>query len=164
MRILIEVRYDAERVRRTVTHLLAPQFKLVRVLGGVLVVLGAPLIWLEPTGPFGYAALILGVFFLVAMRPITVRRTIGMQPAASRHNYRMTIDDEGVASSFPLFENRYRWPMVQQIVETPEVWYLMMGRVQAVVVPKESMTPDQRTEFAAFLATLGPGLSSVTGS
>jgi YcxB-like protein len=154
--ISTEVRYDADRVRRTVTHLLAPQFRLVRAMGIVLLVLGVLLILLEPTGPIGYGALVLGLFFLLAMAPITVRRTIGMQPAAARHDHRLTIDDDGVGSSFPLFEHRYRWPMVQRVVETPEVWYLMMGRVQAVVVPKEHLTDDQRAEFAAFLAGFRP--------
>jgi hypothetical protein len=161
--ISMAVRYDAERVRRTVTHLLAPQFRLVRAMGVVLVVLGVLLIWLDPTDPFAYGAVVLGVFFIFAMGPITVRRTIGMQPDAARHDYRLTIDDEGVASAFPLFENRYRWPMVQRVVETPEVWYLMMGRVQAVVVPKEHMTAEQRAEFAGFLARTVPATPAGSG-
>jgi hypothetical protein len=157
MQISMGVPYDEERLRRTLRFLLRPQLKSVRLLGAVLIVLGVALAALEPSLPIAYAAaLILGLLFLVAVSPITVARSIRMQSNIIKDGFHMTLDDEWVTMTYPLGELRLRWGGLGRIVETPDVWYVMMGQLQAITIPKDLMTGEQRAEFAAFVNGLQP--------
>ncbi|GAA2687438.1 MULTISPECIES: YcxB family protein [Actinosynnema] len=49
-----------------------------------------------------------------------------------------------------LFEARFSWEMVSEIVETPTAWYLLLGKTQAYPLPKELMTEQQQAEFTSF--------------
>jgi hypothetical protein len=51
-------------------------------------------------------------------------------------------------------ESRFRWAGLSRVVETPEVWYAMFGKLQAFTIPKGPMTEEQRAEFAAFVSRL----------
>jgi hypothetical protein len=156
MQISVWVPYDEERLRRTLGFILRPQLKFIRILGGVLIVLGLALVALEPTMPMAYGVVVLGLLFVVAIAPITVARSVRMQSNVIKDGFHMTLDDEWVTVTYPLAESRFRWAGVDRIIETPEVWYIMFGKIQAVTIPKEPMTEQQRAEFAAFVDGLQP--------
>jgi len=151
VQISMWVPYDGERLRRTVQFILRPQLKLIRILGGVLIVLGLALVALDPSAAMAYGAVILGLVFVVAIAPITVARAVRMQSNVIKDGCHITLDDEWVTVTYPLAESRFRWAGLDRVIETPEVWYAMFGKIQAVPIPKEPMTEEQRAELAAFV-------------
>jgi len=166
MQISVWVAYDAGRLRRTIQCILRPQLKRVRIMGGLLAVLGLALVALDPSAVFAYGAVAIGLFFVVGIAPITVARSVRMQSNAIKDGSQITMDDEWITVSYPLAESRLRWAGLDRVIETPEVWYAMFGKIQAVTIPKDPMTEEQRAEFAALvnrvqLAGKGPvgGLS-----
>ena len=56
----------------------------------------------------------------------------------------------------PLAESRFRWAGLGRVIEAAEVWYVMFGKIQAVTIPKDPMTEEQRVEFSAFIAGSRP--------
>lgn len=157
MQISIDVPYDEHRLRRTIAFIIKPQVRVIRILGVILTVLGLPLALLEPSFLPAWVFAVAGVVVFFGFGPMTVARSMRMQTRAIQENSRITIDDDGILVAVPLIEGRYRWPAFSAVVETPEVWYLSIGKLQAVTVPKAMMSPEQRAEFAAFLAGLRPG-------
>ncbi|MGN9777561.1 YcxB family protein [Micromonospora sp. H33] len=156
MQISMWVPYDEKQLRRTLQFILRPQLKSIRILGGVLVVLGLALAALEASSPLAYVALVLGLLFVVAIAPITVARSMRMQSDVIRDGFQMTLDDEWVTLTYPLAESRLRWSGLGRVIETPEVWYIMFGKIQAITIPKDLMTEEQRATFAAFVNGLHP--------
>ncbi|MCW3816884.1 YcxB family protein [Micromonospora sp. DR5-3] len=156
MQISMRVPYDEKRLRRTLQFILRPQLRLVRILGGVLIVLGLALVALDPSTSLAYVALVLGLLFVFAIAPITVARSVRMQSNVIRDGLHLTLDDEWVTLIYPLVESRLRWAGLDRVIETPEVWYIMFGKIQAITVPKEPMTEEQRAEFGAFVNGLHP--------
>ncbi|MEV5540514.1 YcxB family protein [Saccharopolyspora shandongensis] len=148
----LEVPHDVQRMRRTIRFLSRPYLRLTRVLGGVLAFLGVVLIVLDPSLAFAYAAVVGGVAVVFAIEPIMVAVGMRTQAAAIQHGYHLTLNDEWMHIAYPLVESRCRWAGLDRVVETPEVWYVMFGKVQAMVVPKDVMTSQQRAEFEAFVA------------
>jgi hypothetical protein len=145
------VPHDEERLRRTLQFLLRPQLKFIRIMGGVLIVLGLALVALEPSDPIAYVAVVLGLLFVVAIAPITVAWSMRGQSNVIKDRFHVTLDDEWVTVAYPLGESRVRWAGLGRVIETPEVWYIMFGKFQAVTIPKDPMTDEQRAEFAVFL-------------
>lgn len=156
MQISMWVPYDEKRLRRTLQFILRPQLKSIRILGGVLIVIGLALVALEPSTPLAYVALVLGLLFVFAIAPITVAWSMRMQSNAIRDGLHMTLDDEWVTMTYPLAESRLRWAGLGRVIETPEVWYIMFGKLQAITIPKDPMTEEQRAEFGAFVNKLHP--------
>ncbi|WIY06761.1 YcxB family protein [Amycolatopsis mongoliensis] len=154
MQISMAVPYDEERLRRTIRFILRPQLKTIRVLGGVLAVLGIALVALDPADPMSYGVVVLGLLFATAIAPITLARSMRLQSPVIKDGCRITLDDEWVTVAYPLAESRFRWAGLDRVIETPEVWYVMFSKIQAATIPKEPMTGEQRREFAAFVDRL----------
>lgn len=79
-----------------------------------------------------------------------------MQSDVVRDGLHMTLDDEWVTVTYPLAESRFRWAGLGSVIETSEVWYVMFGKAQAIPIPKDAMSEEQRAVFAAFVAGLQP--------
>jgi hypothetical protein len=161
MPISVWVPYDEKQLRRTLKFVMRPQTRLTRAMGALLIVIGLGLAVLVPTTPVAYGVMVLGVLFAVVIPPITLSHTVRMQSHVIKDGFHLSIDEEWVTVQFPLAESRFRWAGLDRIVETPEAWYIMFGRVQAVAIPKGPMTEEQRARFAAFIAAhRPPGLDS----
>lgn len=156
MQISLSVPYDAQLVRRTLMFLARPQLLPFRLAGGLLVLAGILLLVLDLADLLGYAFIVGGVGLLFGFAPLAVAFSLRALPEAIRQGFHMTLDDEWVQVSYTLVETRFRWAALARVVETPEVWYLMFGKQQAMTVPKFAMTPEQQAEFAAFVARLRP--------
>lgn len=156
MQISLWVPYDEQQLRRTLQFVLRPQVKLIRILGAVLIAVGLGLAVLDPTTSLAYVAVVLGIMFLVAIAPMTVALSMRMQSSTIKDGLQMTLDDEWVSVTYPLAESRFRWAGLGNVIETPEVWYIMFGKAQALTIPKNLMSDEQRTEFASFVARLQP--------
>ncbi|MEV0703701.1 YcxB family protein [Saccharopolyspora sp. NPDC050389] len=148
----LEVPHDVHRLRCTIRFLSRPYVLLTRILGGVLAFLGVVLVVLDTSSAVGYAAVVGGLAVVFAIEPIMVAVGMRAQAAAIQHGYHLTLDDEWLHIAYPLAESRCRWAGLDRVVETPEVRYVMFGKAQAMVVPKDVMTPEQQAEFAAFVA------------
>jgi YcxB-like protein len=160
MQISMAVPYDEQRLRRTLQFVLRPQLKIIRLLGGLLIVIGVALVALDPASPTAYTAVILGVLFVFAMGPYVLARSMRLQTDIIKDGCHITLDDEWATVAYPLAESRFRWAGLKRVIETPDVWYLMFGKVQAATIPKAPMTDQQRAEFAAFVTRLGPFAAS----
>ncbi|GAB4582260.1 YcxB family protein [Nocardia sp. IFM 10818] len=156
MQISMWVPYEEQRLRRTLRFVMRGQFNFYRVMGGFIVLLGLFMLTLEPTNPIGYFFVALGLLFAFAVGPLTVAWSMRMQASAIRDGSHMTLDDEWVTMIYPLVESRFRWAGLGRVIETPEVWYIMFGKLQAVTVPKELMTEEQRAVFSSFVNGLQP--------
>jgi len=120
-------------------------------MGGVLIVLGLAIAAMEPSAVVAYGIVILGPLFVVAVAPITVARSVRVQSNVIKDGFHMLLNDEWATMSYPLLESRFRWAGLDRVIETPEAWYAMFGKIQAITIPKEPMTEEQRAEFAAFV-------------
>ncbi|SCL70867.1 YcxB-like protein [Micromonospora citrea] len=156
MRISMLVPYDEKQLRRTLHFVLRPQLRPLRVMGWVLIVLGVALVALKPSAPLAYGVLVLGLLFVVAIPPITVAQSVRMQSDVIRDGLHITLDDEWLTLTYPLAESRFRWSGLGRVVETSEVWYVMFGKLQAIMIPKAPMTEEERATFAAFVGGLHP--------
>jgi len=150
------VPFDEKRLRRTLHFIIKPQMRAIRVLGGLVGGIGLLLVAMDPTGWEGYLFAFLGLFFVVAMAPITVARSVRLQSNVIKEGLHMTIDSEALTVTYPLVETRFKWAGLGRVIETPEVWYAMFGKIQAIAIPKDAMTEQQRAEFAEFVKTLDP--------
>lgn len=151
MQISLAVPYDEGQLRRTLRFILRPQLKTIRFLGGAVAVMGLVLVALSPSEPIYHGVVVFGLVCLFVIAPITLARSVQLQSAVIKDGCHLTLDDEWVTVVYPLAESRFRWAGHDNVVETPEVWYITYGRVQAVAVPKALMTEAQRAEFAAFV-------------
>ncbi|MFI5908554.1 YcxB family protein [Dactylosporangium sp. NPDC051541] len=156
MRISVWVPYDERRLRRTLQFILRPQLRRIRVMGGVLIVLGLAGLALGPSPAVPSGVVVLGLLFVFAVGPLTVARSVRLQSNVIRDGFHMMLDDEWATVSYPLAESRFRWAGLERVIETPEVWYAMFGKMQAFTIPKGPMTAEQRAEFTAFVGGLRP--------
>ncbi len=152
MQISMWVPYDEGRLRRTIKVVMRPQIRLIRIMGAILIPLGLLVIAIGASIPVAAVALLLGVLCLTVVGPLSVAQAVRMQSRIIRDGFHLTLSDEWLTVVYPLAESRYRWAGVDNVIETPEAWYLMSGRAQSFAVPKDAMTEEQRSEFAAFLA------------
>jgi YcxB-like protein len=156
MQISMAVPYDEQRLRRTLRFILRPQLRTVRILGAALAVIGLGTVALDPAEPMSYVPLAVGLLFVFLLPPYTTARSLRMQSNVIRDGCHITLDDEWATITYPLVESRFRWAGLNRVIETPEAWYAMFGKLQAVTIPKDPMTETQRAEFAAFVDRLQP--------
>lgn len=156
MQISLWVPYDEKQLRRTLQFVLRPQLRLIHISACVLLAVGLLLVVLDPSSALAYVALVLGILFLVAVGPLTLALSLQMQSATIKDGMHMTLDDEWISVTYPLAESRFRWAGLGKVIETPEVWYIMFGKAQALTVPKNLMSEEQRGEFGQFVTTLQP--------
>lgn len=156
MHITMWVAYDERRLRRTLSFILGPQLRPIRAVGAIAMAIGLLLAVLEPANVLAYACIALGIMLATVVGPLTISRSVRMQSEVLKDGLHMTIDDEAVTVTYPLAESRFKWAGLGKVVETPEVWYVMFGKVQAITIPKDGMTEEQRAQFSAFVAGLTP--------
>jgi hypothetical protein len=156
--ITLRVPYDEARIRRTLRFLLRRQVRTAQAIGGVLLVVGVIEVALRPDQAVAYVAILLGLWWLIGFGPTGLRRSMRAHRQVFRHESSVTLDDEWITVIFPQVELRHRWTGIDRVVEGSEAWYVMVGRAQALVIPKDRMTSDEQTEFAAFVS----GLSTTT--
>src|SRR5687768_17384801 len=124
MQIDMWVPYDEGRLRRTIKTVARPQIRLIRALGAALVVTGALLVPIGGAVEVTALAIVLGVLFMTVIGRIVVAYSARMQSHVIRDGLHMTLTDEWLTVVYPLAETRLRWAGVDNVVETPEAWYL----------------------------------------
>jgi hypothetical protein len=156
------VPYDEQQLRATLTFIIRPQVRRIRVYGWIFIVLGVVTVvttWTTPDllptlgGVFLVAS---GLYFALGVVPMSISRAIRRQPRITRDGYWLTIDDEWLQLTYPLVQSRFRWAGVESIVDTPTAWYVRFSRIQAIAIPKARLSPEQQAEFAGFLAQRQP--------
>lgn len=152
MQISMWVPYDERRMRRTISIVMRPQVRILRVLGAIVAALGLLLVVIGGSVVFSVAFVVLGVLFMTGLGPLTAARAVSMQSRVIKDGSQITLTDEWLTVVYPLAESRFRWPALDNIVETPDAWFLMFGRAQSFTVPKDAMTEAQQAELATFLA------------
>ncbi|NUT94278.1 MAG: YcxB family protein [Saccharothrix sp.] len=157
----VHVPYDESLLRRTLEYMLRPYTKRYLPLGLVLAGIGAltgvlgvwrPVVWVP--------LVLLGLLLAFAMKPYMVSMSVKQQWAGIKADFRLDVDEEWVSFSYPAFQSRIRWEAMEKVVETPEAWMLVLGKVQATAVPKSAMTPEQLAEFTALLARRRPPVAA----
>lgn len=156
VQISMWVPYDQKRQKQAVKFVLRSQLISIRAAGAGMVVLGLVLLAQEISTALAYFLMMVGVFWAVAVPPLTVRQTIAKQSGLAKDGCHLTLDDEGVTTAHPLIESRVRWAALSHVIETPEVWYLVLSKMSALTVAKTLMTEDQRATFAEFVQGLRP--------
>ncbi|QQQ78287.1 YcxB family protein [Saccharothrix sp. 6-C] len=152
MRIILQVPYDEQRLRRTIKFVLRPSVKKLRLAGAVMAPLGVLLLLLG-VGPLVPLLLIgLGLLYAFALEPFMVRQSLRAQNPVVRQGYQLVVDDAGFTMEAEAYAQRMAWSTVQRVEEQPDAWFLVISKVQALAVHKHLMTEEQRAEFAALLA------------
>jgi YcxB-like protein len=154
--ISIRVPYDDASLRRTLKFVLRPYIRRTRAAGGLLIVGGLSLALLRPMDSLSYFVVLLGLWWAVGVGPISLNRSMRTQSSALKEECHMLLDDEWITVTQPRLESRFRWSAFERVVETEEAWYALLGKRQALEIPKEPMTADERAEFAAFVSRLQP--------
>ncbi len=153
MHIALTVPHDEKRLRRTLTFVVGRQANISRLMGGiclflgiVLLLLGSPVVW-APYVVFGVS-----LFLLFGTVPLAVAQALRSQAAVVREDLRLTLDDEAITLVTSRSESRLGWAGVDAVEETADTWYLMLGKLQALSVPKDLMSEAERTVFADFVS------------
>ncbi|GAA3465260.1 YcxB family protein [Saccharothrix longispora] len=153
MNTTFSVSHDEQRLRRVLKFLIRRRLKWARFVGVALVVLGAAALAVEslpvPTSGF---FIVTGVLFALLLEPCSVAQSMRAQNLATREGYVMTLEETHVAVNAHSYSRRFSWSILDQVVDTPDAWYPMFGKMQAQAVYKDLLTEEQRAEFAAFLA------------
>jgi len=156
MQISMWVPYDENRLRRTIQFVLRPQLRWRRIAGAGLTALGLALAVMDPSMVTAYEIAALGLIVVFAFGPITVARTMRRLSSVTKDGFHLALDDKLVTVTYPLIESRFQWAALDRVIETPDVWYLMIGKIQALTIPKGQMTEQQRVEFSAFVNARQP--------
>ncbi|MEJ2859225.1 MULTISPECIES: YcxB family protein [unclassified Saccharothrix] len=157
----VHVPYDETLLRRTIEYILQPYTKRLLPLGLGMVGAGVLVAMLGIWPPYAWVSVIvLGLLALFAMKPYMVGTSVRQQWVAIQADFRLDADDEWVSFSYPTFQSRVRWEALEKVVETPEAWLLVLGKVQATAVPKSAMTPEQLAAFTALLARRRPPVAA----
>jgi hypothetical protein len=151
--ISFPVAYDERRLRRLIKFLVRRQLKWLRVVGVAMVVAGVAALATEFLSISTVTFLIaMGVLLGVLLEPLSVAQSMRVQSIATREGYVMTLAETHVAVNAHSYSWQFSWSILDQVVDTPDAWYLMFGKIQAQAVYKDLMTEEQRAEFTAFLA------------
>jgi hypothetical protein len=124
--------------------------------GGVTVAIG-----LAPLVPGGWGVNVLGQFVAVIggcllVNAVVVRRRLAAD--AGREPRQWTINDDGLRSGNRLGSCSWTWIQVHRVVERPDVYLLYPSESPHTAtfdVPRDTLTPDQDSEFRAFLTDRG---------
>ncbi|MCD9880218.1 YcxB family protein [Streptomyces guryensis] len=70
---------------------------------------------------------------------------------------RMTAEltEDSLRLSLPDRSSNWRWAAVQRVVDHRDAWLLKLSTHQALILPKEAFTDQQRAEFLAFAERKG---------
>jgi hypothetical protein len=68
---------------------------------------------------------------LLGTVPLTVAHAIRTQPNTIKDVCHLALDDEWARTTYSLIKLQLRWAALDRIVEAPEVWYLMFGKLHA---------------------------------
>lgn len=124
--------------------------------GGATVAIGLALFL-----PDGWGATMLGQFVTVIGgcllgNAIVARRRLAA--VGSREPRQWTITDDGLRSGNRLGSVYWTWNQVHRVVEHPDVYLLYPSdspHTATFDVPRDALTPDQDSEFRAFLTARG---------
>lgn len=124
--------------------------------GGVIVAIGLALLL-----PGGLGVNVLGQFVAVLGgcllgSAVVARRLLAAD--ADREPRLWTINDDGLRSGNRLGSTCWTWTQVRRVVERPDVYLLYQSdspHTATFDVPRETLTPDQDSEFRAFLTARG---------
>ena len=95
-------------------------------------------------GLFVGALVLLGA--LVALAWIMAsRRGVRMARKLATRDARAALTDEGIEVENALARSAIKWPLVQKVVRTPEVWLFFLARHQYFALPADKLEPGART-------------------
>lgn len=146
------VAYDEQRLRRLIKFLLRRTMIRLRVLSAFFAALGIVLLIVASRPVLPIAVIVGAVVLATLVEPWAVRLSVRAQPSVVREGYQLTLDDNGIAMKSGVYDSRMAWSTLDRVEERPEAWYLMFGQAQALAVYKDQMTPQQREQFAGFIA------------
>lgn len=153
MNISFSVSHNEQRLRRVIKFLVRRQLKWLRIIGVVMAAAGVAALVTDSLSTWtGTVLAITGAVFAVLLEPYAVAHSMRVQSLVAREGYVMTLEETHVAVNAHSYSWRFSWSILDQIVDTPDAWYLMFGKIQAHAVYKELLTEEQRAEFTAFLA------------
>ena len=89
--------------------------------------------------------------FLRSSTTRTVRRTRRLQEAPAEDPFQVWLDDWGLHSNTRLAATTIWYHVVQSIADTPEYVYILLGPMQALVIPKNKVAPADLGQFLAEL-------------
>ncbi|WP_353963644.1 YcxB family protein [Streptomyces sp. NBC_00201] len=70
------------------------------------------------------------------------------------------LTEDSLRLSLPDRSSDWRWAAVQRVVDHRDAWLLRLSTHQALILPKEAFTDQQRAEFLAFAERKGFGCGS----
>ncbi|MBP2338207.1 hypothetical protein JOF41_004385 [Saccharothrix coeruleofusca] len=139
-----------------IESMLRPPVKWMRIAGPMLVACGVVFLLTNSGSLLLAGSILAGVLCTFAFEPLMVWYSLRAQNAAIRQGYHLVVDDVGVTMKAESYESRLAWSTVQRVKEEPDVWFLVLSKMEAVAVYKDLMTEEQRSQFAAVLAQRQP--------
>lgn len=150
MHITLSVPHDEQRVRALLKFLVRRQTKSMRPTGVLFLLIGFGFMHFTGVSASAVALIALGLVMVFLLEPMSVANAWKAQPKGMMEDSVMTLTSTHLSVTSELFEVRFSWEMVGEIVETPTAWYLLLGKAQAYPLPKELMTEQQQAEFTSF--------------
>ncbi|MEV6298678.1 YcxB family protein [Actinoplanes sp. NPDC051861] len=134
----------------SLNHFLKPQYRVYRVSGVILLVLGVILLLLEDyyVGPL---ALVLGVFCRWGLPPLVTRMVLRRAASLLDRPTDYRIDEDGVWVGNDQAESLFHWKAVDRVDELPGMLIGRLGKAGFFAVPLDGLDPETAAQLTAFI-------------
>ena len=101
-----------------------------------------------------YIITVLAVFGVLLLAiPAMVWLKLRSFRAAIEVDIDVEVTDHGISYKTATQTIQATWGMIQRVIDSDEFWIFVINQRQAVALPKPHLTPNQRAELTAFLAS-----------
>jgi hypothetical protein len=155
--IVIDTQSDPERWRAVFRHMLRRGILRLRLVGGVLMLLGLVVVAIDvgtPADfwPLGALLIGLGLGYALVLPGKALRASLRRLPPALQQPQRIELTDRSVQMISPLVSIEYAWAAFVRIEEIPGVLLLMVARNQVLPVPIGGLAPHELAQLREFVA------------
>jgi hypothetical protein len=146
--------FSAHPTKRQLTdslnNFLRPQYRLYRLLGVGMVVLGAVLFLLGDVFVASFA-LLFGLACVLIIPPVTTRIALSKMAGLLDRPTHYRIDERGVWIGTDQVESLYHWRAVDRLDELPGMLIARLGKSGFYAVPTTGLSPETTAELTSFL-------------
>jgi hypothetical protein len=125
---------------------LRKQFWRYRIVGAVVLVLGALAIWQGSSSPSVLAGALAAGVMLTALPELMIWLTLRRLHLGDGQAWFYRFSSDGVSQANPLATVTIRWQQVRSVIPTPDAWCLRLRQGGILAVPRAAMDPAQHTQ------------------
>jgi hypothetical protein len=142
---------DRRQITAAVRHVSHRRLWIVRLVGVAIALIGIAMLFADEGIGAGLTFAALGVFWIIAMPLIALRKATGASMKIIGHPTAYRVDADGVHQNSQIAATTFRWPLITGIEELPEQLLVRLGKVQFLPLPTTSLPEPTREAMVGFL-------------